>query len=143
MAFTNPTIADFKSHFFRDFPYGTAMNSVQDADITKAISEANFNFNPGLFDTQENYSLGFLYLTAHYLVMDLRASAQGIQGNYPWLSQSKSVGSVSESSAIPERILANPILAMLSKTYYGAKYLSLVLPKLVGNIGIVGGATQP
>lgn len=142
MAYTNPTVAEFKAHFFRDFPYGTATNTVQDADITKAISEAAYNFNPGLFSSQANYTLGFLYLTAHYLVMDLRASAQGIQGNYPWMSVSKSVGSVSESTAIPERIMANPILAMLSKTYYGAKYLSLVLPNLVGNVGIVGGATQ-
>lgn len=64
--FINPSVTDFKTYFTRDFPYGTANNTVLDSDITKAIAEANFNFNSALFSTQSEYSMGFLYLTAHF-----------------------------------------------------------------------------
>lgn len=143
MAFTNPTVADFKAYFFRDFPYGSTLDTVTDADITKALAEALFNFNPGLFADQAQYSMGVLYLAAHYLVIDLRASSQGITGSYSWLESSKSVGSVSESFVIPQRILDNPYWAMLSQTPYGAKFLSLILPRLLGNIMVLPGRTQP
>jgi hypothetical protein len=49
---------------------------------------------------------------------------------------------VNESYSIPQHILDNPILAMLSKTNYGAKYLSMVLPRIVGQVFIVAGETQ-
>lgn len=143
MAFTNPTVADFKAYFFRDFPYGATSDTVMDADITKALDQALFNFNPGLFADQAQYSMGVLYLAAHYLVIDLRASSQGITGSYSWLESSKSVGSVSESFVIPQRILDNPYWAMLSQTPYGAKFLSLILPRLLGNIMVLPGRTQP
>lgn len=143
MAFTTPTASDFKAYFVRDFPYGTAANTVMDTDITKSINEALFNFNSGLFDTQAKYSMCLMYLSAHYLVMDLRASSQGIQGNYPWMTTNKSVGSVSEGITIPQRILDNPYLAMISKTTYGAKYLELILPNLVGNMFAMFGDTKP
>jgi len=141
--FTNPTSTDFRNFFFRDFPYGTTLDTVQDQDITKAIGQAAFNFNPALFSTQSNYTLGYLYLTAHYLVIDLRASSQGLAGSYTWLTASKGVGSVNESFAIPQRMMDNPYLAMLSKTQYGAKYLSLVLPSLIGQMFVSCEAVQP
>lgn len=143
MAYTAPSATDFKSYFTRDFPYGSTDATVKDADITKAIAEAGFNINQGLFSSQSEYTIGYLYLTAHYLVIDLRASSQGIAGQYSWLQASKSVGSVSESFSIPQRILDNPYLAMLSKTNYGAKYISLLLPRLIGQVFTVYGGTQP
>lgn len=143
MAYVYPDATDFKDYFTRDFPYGSDSATVMDSDIEKAIGEAKFNFNSGLFSSQENFTIGFLYLTAHYLVTDLRNSSQGINGAYTWLESSKSVGSVSQSFSIPERILADPYLSMLSKTNYGAKYISLILPQLVGNFGIVYGRTLP
>lgn len=149
MAFTVPSVSDFKAYFVRDFPYDPAvappydMGKVQDLDITKAIAEAGFNFNEALFADQAQYTMAYLYLTAHYMVMDLRASAQGVSGQYTWLTASKSVGSVSEGYSVPEQIMAHPSLAMLSKTMYGAKYLSLVLPQMVGNIYSVAGDTLP
>ncbi len=144
MAFTDPTVADFKVYFVRDFPYGTDISkNVLDQDIQSAINDVGFNFNSGLFATQSNYSTGFLLLAAHFLVINLRASSQGIAGQYSWLEGSKSVGSVSESFNIPQRILDNPEFAMLSKTFYGAKYLFLILPLLTGNIFITHGRTTP
>lgn len=143
MAYEYPDASDFKDYFIRDFPYGTSVEVVQDNDIDKAIQEAKFNFNEGLFGTQESFTMCFLYLVAHYLVMDLQASSQGVSGQYNWLVTSKSVGNVSESFQIPERILLNPEFAMYSQTRYGAKFLSLVLPRLVGQIFTVCGGTRP
>jgi hypothetical protein len=143
MAFVKPTATDFKTYFTRDFPFGTASNTVLDSDINKAIVEAGVNFNDALYSDQETYSVSYLYLTAHYLVMDLRASTQGIAGDFPWLTNSKSVGSVSEGLAIPEFMLKNPMLSHFGKTYYGVKYLSLVYPRIVGPIFASYGGTNP
>lgn len=132
--YVKPTVTDFKDYFTRDFPYGVSNNTILDSDISKAIDEATVNFNEGLFSTQDSYSIGFMYLTAHYLVMDIRASGQGISGNFPWLTSSKGVGSVSESIQIPDFIASNPMLAHYGKTYYGAKYITLVYPRLIGNM---------
>lgn len=144
MAYTKPTVADFKAYFFRDFPYGVdKCTDVLDQDITKAQGEASFNVNEALFASQEEYSIGYNYLTAHYLVTDLRMAAQGIQGSYGWLEVGKSVGNVSQSFAIPEEIMQNPYYAMISKTNYGAKYLSLILPNITAQIFIAYGRTTP
>lgn len=140
---TPPTIADFKAYFTRDFPYGSTSAGVMDGDITKALAEAAMNFNEGLWGTQAQYSLAYLYLTAHYLVMDLRTSSQGISGSFSWLEASKSVGSVSQGFSIPQSILDHPEFSYYSKTNYGAKYLSLVIPRLTGQIFTVFGATHP
>lgn len=142
--FTNPTVAEFKLFFVRDFPYGSDIETtVVDGDITRAILEADNTINQSLFGTQEQYTQGFMYLTAHQLVVNLRNSSQGLSGKYSWLQTSRSVGSVSESVQIPDRILANPILAMLSQTTYGAKYLEMVLGQLNGQIFVVHGNTNP
>lgn len=143
MAYVKPTASDFKAYFTRDFPYGSTNNTILDNDITKAIDEASLNFNESLFPDQAEYTIGFLYLTAHYLVMDIRASGQGITGNYPWLSNSKSVGSVSEGVTIPDFIANNPLLAHYGKTYYGAKYISIVFPRMIGNMFSTPGGTKP
>lgn len=142
-AYIDPTVADFQAYFVRDFPYGNTQDTVMDSDITKAMAECKFLLNPSLFSDQNQYSIGFMYLTAHYLVMDLRMASQGIAGSYSWLSNSKAVGNVSESFSIPQRILDNPELAYLSKTNYGAKYLSLILPNLTAQVFVVRGRTLP
>lgn len=144
VAFTNPSVADFKAFFDRDFPYGTDPNlSILDTDIAKAFTFTNINFNQDLFGDQGSYNIGYLLLTAHYLVMNLRASSQGINGQFNFLEQSKGVGSVSQSFAIPQRILDNPDWAMLTKTNYGAQFLQLIIPQLAGQIYISYGSTRP
>lgn len=143
MAYLNPDIPTFQAYFTRDFPYGTDPQiSVLDSDIAKAYGQVNFAINPALFTNQENYTLGYLWLAAHWLVVDLRASSQGVAGRYNWLEASKSVGNVSSSYSIPQRILDNPIFAMYSQTQYGAKYLQLLLPQLCGQIFTVRGHTK-
>jgi len=142
VSYNNPTTDDFKTRFARDFPFGTTSDKVMESDLMIAFNQTDITINQGLFSSQGAFNEGFLLLAAHNLVMNLRASSQGISGQYPWLQQSRSVGSVSESVAIPQRILENPIFAMLAKTNYGAKYLEMILPQLVGQVFTVAGATQ-
>jgi len=142
MAYTNPGVGDFKNFFVRDFPYGTdPATSIIDQDIENAFLEADLNVNTAFFETQAAYNLGYLLMSAHFLVISIRASSQGISGQYSWLQTNKSVGSVSEGMQIPPSILNNPALAMLSKTNYGARYLMIILPKMVGQIFTVCGKT--
>lgn len=184
-----PTVADFKTQFYRDFPYlplwnvdvhyntdekvyydttrlfyqclnddvtsvpttildwakytDRVDNYISDTDITKAITEAGFNLNTALFETEAQYQISYLYMAAHYLCNDIQASAQGINSQYNWLVSSKSVGSVSQSFGIPDKVLKDPYLSYFCTTRYGMKYLSLVLLQLRGNISIAYGTTQP
>ena len=141
MAFSQPVTNDFRNTFVRDFPYGADTSHVMDSDIERAIGDAAAEINPGLFDTQTEYTRCFLLLSAHHLVMNIRASSQGLSGQFSWLQGSKGVGSVSESFQIPQRIAENPYFAALSKTHYGAKYILAIFPLLSGQVGIAGGAT--
>jgi hypothetical protein len=145
MPFNNPTVAEFKDYWYRDFPYGTDPDtSVLDKDITKAFGQTNVNINQNLFSNQEDYTIGYMLLAAHYLVIDLQMASQGVSGGgFSWLTTSKSVGSVSEGFQIPQRILDDPNMAMLSQTLYGAQYLQLLLPRLTGNMFNVYGSTRP
>lgn len=137
-----PTIEEFKDQFVRDFPYGTTSDKVMDSDIATAIVQSAFTANENLFEDEASYKFAFNYLAAHNLVMNLRGSSQGLGGSYSWLESSKSVGSVSQGFQIPEQIMKNPVFAVLSKTTYGAYYLSLILPLASGQIGTVAGSTQ-
>ena len=144
MAYSNPSVADFKAFFTRDFPYGTDPSvAILDSDITKAFTFTNVNFQPRFFADQGSYNIGYLLLSAHYLVMNLRASSQGINGQFSFLEQSKSVGSVSAGYAIPQRVLDNPDWAVLMKTNYGAQFIQLILPQLSGQIFSIHGSTRP
>jgi hypothetical protein len=83
-----------------------------------------------------------LLLSAHYMVMALRSSSQGMFGQYAFLLGSKGAGSVSEGQSIPQEILDNPTYSMLCKTTYGAKYLFNLLPVLKGASFTVCGGTS-
>lgn len=144
MAFNNPSVQDFKDFFVRDFPYGADPQvSVIDSDIGKAFSFTNVNMNQDLFGDQGSYNVGYFLMSAHYLVMNLRASSQGINGQFNFLQQSKGAGSVNEAFAIPQRVLDNPDWAILCKTNYGAQFIQLVLPQLGGQIWNAYGSTRP
>lgn len=143
MAFTIPTVANFQSRFNRDFAYGNSdLTTVQDVDIQNALNDAGFNFNQDFFPDQGSFNTGYLLLAAHFLVVNLRASSQGLSGGSAWLTQSKSVGPISESYAIPQYILDNPVLSLYAQTPYGTRYLQYILPFLAGNIFTVYGGTN-
>lgn len=119
-------------------------NWVQDADITKAFSEAQICFNQTFFNTDPNIQIGYLYMTAHYLVIDLRAAmAGGINASGDFPLASRTVGSVSAGYAVPAAYTENPQLSQYTTTAYGMKYLTMVLPQMVGNIVAVWGGARP
>ena len=117
-------------------------NYILDEDIETAFLEAQMNFNQTLFDTDANIKIGYLYLTAHYLVNDIRAALNGVTAFGAMPVQSRSVGNVSEAYAIPEAYLNDPSLSFLTGSAYGLKYLSMIIPMLRGNVGVVCGATK-
>lgn len=109
-------------------------NYIQDSDISRAFVEARMNFNPALFPKCDECRMAFCYLAAHYLVIDLNNALNPFSLGGFGLTNSKSVGSVSESYAIPQWVMNDKNLGLYAQTGYGRKYLSLIIPKLHGNI---------
>lgn len=139
------TVAEFKTWFKRDFPFSesdTDLSGITTADIEKAFAEAMFVFNKALFEESE-VKTAFLYIAAHYLVIDLKNSSTGLKGSFSGIMSNKSVGSVSVGYTMPSWIMDNPLYSLIAQTPYGAKYLSLVIARCVGNMSAVKGATYP
>lgn len=120
-----------------------ANDYVQPQDISNAFAEAKVVFNQSLFGSDATITLAFLYCAAHYLVNDLRTSSQGVDSAGSFPVSSRTVGSMSESYQIPDMYKDSPQLAFFTSTGYGQKFLSLLLPNLVGNIVAVWGGTNP
>lgn len=141
-----PSVADFKVQFDRDFLYGNGTDTVRDADITRALNEAQMLFNAGLWDTVEK-PVAYGYLAAHFLAMNIQAaggaaftnSGKGVLSHGGGTIESKTVGGISVTFATPDFVRQNPILSQLMKTDYGQKYLSLIYPRLVGNVAVISG----
>lgn len=144
MAFTNPQVADFKSFFQRDFVYNSDINKgITDTDIAVAFTKVNPFINPEFFPDQTTYNNNYLLLAAHYMVLSIRRSGQGLNSQANFLLSGKSAGPVSSSFSIPQRLLDNPELANLCKTGYGEEYLMYVLPQLSGFIFVAPRRTHP
>ena len=130
------TISEFKSYFARDFNFAPANDQgnineyIVDADVSRAIAEAQINFNDTLF---ESTTLGqiFMYLVAYTLVTNLQNSAKGISSQAKFPISSNNVGGVSITFALPDRYAKDAFLQQYTKNGYGMKYLELVLPYLV------------
>lgn len=120
---------------------GNVNDWVLDSDITNAFAEAQINFNQGLFNSDAAITLGYLYLTAHYLVNDLRAAGSGLSASGSLPVTARSVGSVSESYGIPDKYLSKPEYAFYITSPYGMKYLQMILPYLKGNVVAVHGSS--
>ena len=110
------------------------MNYISDEDISRAFVEASINFNKKMFDDCATFKMVFCYLAAHYLVIDLNNAQNPLALGFMSMTQSKSVGSVSESYGIPSWIMNDRNLSLYAQTGYGRKYLSLIQPYLVGNV---------
>lgn len=146
--YTAPDVSVFKAYFTRDFSYAPAddadnLKFVTDVDIEKAYDQAVANYNDSLFEDDDVTQMVFLWLSAFYLVMDLQTSSHGInsQANFP--ISSKSVGNVSVGYTVPEKYAKDPLLAIYTGNAYGLKYLSYLIPRLLGNFQYAEGGTQP
>ena len=90
--YTAPTVAQFQTQFVRDFPYGTdPQTSVLDTDIVNAFNLVDMSINQELWSNQIAFQIAYGYYAAHFLVLNLRASSQGLNGQYNWAQNSKSV----------------------------------------------------
>lgn len=118
---------------------------ILDADITKAFNQAKAFIAPEIFgdDPVQTLQDAFMYISAHYLCLDMQMAKAGVNSQGSAILNSKSVGSVSVGMAIPEAYLKNPQWGYFAQTMYGQKYLSYVFPRIVGRFGIAFGATQP
>lgn len=148
MAWTQPTPDEFKDFFERDFNFAQAsdpdnLDYIRDKDIERAIDEGIIHFNSGLFPSDEATTNVFMYLAAFCLVRNLQNSAKGITSQAKFPISSNSVGSVSVNYSIPERYSKDVYLNSFTQNGYGMRYLELVLPYLVGNVGNVYGGTTP
>lgn len=140
------TVQEFKTYFDRAFNYAPIEDPdnkeyIRDKDIENAFAQANLNFNESLWDNDDNKKLAYMFLTAHYLCMDMQMSEAGINSQGQFQMNSKSVGNVSASYTIPEMYQNDPILNYFSQTQFGCKYLSMLIPRAVGRIAVVRGTT--
>ncbi|GBR73939.1 phage-related protein [Candidatus Termititenax aidoneus] len=134
-------ISEFKDYFDRDFTFGVNIPDIRDKDIQRAIGEASAIFNPDIYP-DETKALAFAYLVAHFIKTDINAANTGSTTSVG-IQTGRSAGSVSESLAVPEWALKNPMYSALARTYYGQKYLALTDTYAVGTIVVVGGNTLP
>lgn len=146
MSWQPPSISDFKGYFTRDFPYAPLTANanydyVLDGDITKALEQAEINFNESLGMSGREATVAFLFLTAFYLIIDLQLAQRGIASQANFSMSSKGVGSVSVTFQIPERYSKDPQMTYYAQNGYGQKYLSLVFPYMTGNVRVVEGTT--
>lgn len=128
-----PTVAQFKTQFFRDFPYAPTGNPslefVQDQDIQNAITIAEGDFNP---QYGSNTTVIFLFLAAHYMVLSLQNSALGLNSQGKFVLESSTVGGVSTVNNIVERFKNDPNFNKYIRTGYGQLYLDMVYPYTIG-----------
>lgn len=150
-----PSVDNFKAQFNREFVYGTSLATVQDVDIQRAINETSISFNPGLWDgvtplgTTTELNIAYLYLAAHYMTLNIQGAGglssinrgRGVKSSGGGTIQSKSVGPLSITYAIPEDVAKSPILGQYMRTDFGQKYLALLAPRLVGNVAVVSGVS--
>lgn len=136
---TAPVSDDKSWEIVQDSP----SNYVLDSDITRAFKEAIVSFNESLFDSDCFAETAFLYLVAFYLSYDLSLAQTGAYGQIGFPATEVRVGSVSEGYYIPKVYLENPVLGFYARNGFGLKYLNMVYPKLVGNVGVVAGWSLP
>lgn len=120
----------------------TLSDVILDADILRAMGEAEFKFNPTLF-TEERGKTVFLYLTMFFLVYDRQMANSGMNGNSaagPVIH--RTVGKMSVSYAESKLFSTYPSYEFLASNDYGRKAFNLMLPYLRGGVRILrGGST--
>lgn len=118
-------------------------NYVLDSDIERAFGEAKIVFNQSLFGDDDMIRLAYLYLTAHYLALDLQAASAGINATGNYAVEGRKVGNVSENYAVPTSIKDSLTASYFQLTRYGQKFWSMAQTGLTGNVGVVAGWTTP
>ena len=131
-------LEDFKEYFDREFEYGP--DDVRDKDVVRAIEMAETIYNPGIYPDEPTREKALLYLSAHFLQLNLDGSDAG--GQADGIMQSRSADGISESRAIPQWMLEGDN-AFYATTIYGQRWLAITLPYTVGQFHVVRGGTLP
>lgn len=142
-AVNNNTSDDFTDTDYWTPSAGNITDYVTDCDIERAYKEANVTFNDGLCGTDEDAQIMYLYLSAFYLAYDLSVAAGGAYGSVNFPATGVKVGSVSEQYYVPKTYLEDPILGFYARNGFGLKYLNMVYPRMVGNVGVAAGWSLP
>lgn len=134
------TETEFKTFFDRgQFLYGSALPYIRDKDINEAIEEAQLTYNEDLYPDENTTKKALLYLSAHYLTLDIDAANSG--GQSVFIQNSRSANGISESLNIPDWMM-NGDLAVFATTFYGQKFLTLSKPYIDGAVFSVEGGTR-
>lgn len=137
------TSDDFTDTLYWKVTSGDKNDYVTDCDIERAFDEANIAFNDALCGTDSGSQIMFLYLAAFYLAYDLAVAAGGAYGSVNFPATGVKVGNVSEEYYVPKAYMEDPILGFYARNGFGLKYLNMLYPRLVGNVGVVQGWSQP
>lgn len=145
--YQGPSVADFQTKFFRDFPFDLTFTNDQNKyifiqDILSAMQQANSQINSTLYLNQVSFAAGNLWLTAHRLCVNINNSSQGLNGRFNWGETSKGVGPASQSFGVPEKIQSMPYLYAFCNTNYGADYALDLYPRLTGGMSSTRGWTK-
>jgi hypothetical protein len=145
------SVADFKAQFVRGFRYTTGADGVTDADISLGITLATSMFNPALWNDAERKAV-FLLAAAHFVVVNIQAAgglnpqiagtpggiADATENTGGGVIASKTVDKVSQTYAgLEEWCRRYPQLGDFLRTDFGAQYLALLKPRLVGRVTAV------
>lgn len=120
---------------------GNKYDYITDDDINKAMTQAILIGNDRFGETCSEKINIYLHLVAFYLVLDIKNSSAGVNSSYTGMVQSKHVGDVSESYAIPQWVQDNPMYSIFTQNGYGLKYLSLIAPYLAITVMFSSGRT--
>ena len=117
-------------------------DEILDVDILRAMGEALFKFNKGLFSESKGKII-FLYLTMFFLVYDRQMASAGMNGNSasgPVIH--RTVGKMSVTYMESKLYAKYPSYEFLSSNDYGRKAFNLMAPYLRGGLQILrGGST--
>ena len=120
---------------------GNKFDSIADEDIIKAMTQAIEIGNDRFGETCTEKVNIYLHLVAFYLVIDIKNASTGVNSSFSGTVQSKHVGDVSESYAIPQWVNDNPMYSIFTQNGYGLKYLSLIAPYLAVTMLFSSGRT--
>lgn len=143
-----PGVSDFQSQFAREFIYGQGLDKVTDNDILRAFAETQSNFNQSLYDTASEVTIGFLYLAAHRLWININNAGglsavprgRGVRAQADGIVNSKGVGQVNVTfQAPPERVSSSPTLSALWASPFGRSWIEMFGNRLIGNMAVVCG----
>ena len=122
----------------------TSMLAIRGKDVQKALDMAGVNFNVALWANQTEVNIAYLLKAAHFLCLNLKASALGLKGRgAEALRNAFNVGEISAAYQLPDRIVNSRILGPYLETTYGYQYLQILAPRIVANVQTAWGHTKP